>query len=538
MNAEHGSDETSSSSPLPTASEHDRTGSGLDRRVFLMGSGAFTLCFFLAAPLERAGAQLPGGPAQRVFAPNAFVRIGTDNSVTVIAKHLEMGQGSFTGLATLLAEELDADWNEVRVEGAPADASRYANGALGSQITGGSSAMASAHEQMRRAGATARAMLVAAAARMWNVPADQVKVASGIVSHAASRRSSKFGALASAAATQPVPQDVTLKQPSQFKLIGNVDLRRKDSHAKTNGSALFTADLKLPGMLVAVVAHPLRFGASVKQVEASAAKAMDGVVAVVPFEGGSGYSGGVAVLARNTWTAKRGRDALVIEWDETHAARTDSAELMARYRKLAHEPGRVVIGEGDARSIDGAGLQVLEATYEVPYLAHACMEPMNCLVQLTDAGISIWNGAQSQTADQQAVARLLGIKPEQVRITQLYAGGSFGRRANPNSDYVLEAAAIARSAAASGYKTPIKLVWMREDDMRAGYYRPAFVHRIRVALEDDGSVFAWEQRIVGQSILKGTPFEGSIKDGIDATSVEGAALPYAIPKLAGRVGDS
>jgi isoquinoline 1-oxidoreductase beta subunit len=503
----------------------------LDRRLFLKRGGALTLGFYIGTGAERARGQAMNDPRARVFAPNAFVRIAADNSVTVIAKHLEMGQGSFTGLATLLAEELDADWNEVRVEGAPADASKYANGNTGVQITGGSSAMANSYEQMRRAGATARAMLVTAAAQLWSVPAEQIKVASGVLSHAPSGRSTKFGALAAAAANQPLPAEVALKQPAQFKLIGNATLRRKDGRAKTNGSALFTQDLKLPGMLVAVAAHPPRFGAIVRHFDAAAAKAIDGVLGVVPFEGGSGYFGGVAVLARNTWTAKRGRDALMIDWDDTHAARTDTVELLKRYRALSQQPGQVVIREGDASAVDRAGLRVVEATYELPYLAHACMEPMNCLVQLTDSGVSIWNGEQSHTADQQAIARLLSLKPEQVRITQLYAGGSFGRRASPQSDYVLEAVAIARAAAASGYKVPVKLVWMREDDTRAGYYRPAFLHRIRVALEDDGSVFAWQQRIVGQSILRGTPLESSIKDGIDPTSVEGSARPYAIPNL-------
>ena len=508
----------------------ERAGKSPSRRAFLQQAGGLTLAFYLAPGVRNSRAD--DDPPPKPFMPNAFVRIGTDNSVTVIAKHLEMGQGVFTGLATLLAEELDADWSSVRVEGAPADAGKYANGNLGVQLTGGSSAMANAHEQMLRAGATARAMLVAAAAQLWHVPAAEIRVVYGVVSHPASKRATRFGALAALAATQPIPQQVTLKQPTQYRLIGNGIVRRKDGHAKTNGSALFTQDLRLPGMLIAVAARPPRFGARVKHVDDAAAKAVAGVIGVVPFTAHDGSDGGgVAVLARNTWIAKRGRDALRIEWDESGAVHTDSSQLLTRYRSLADQAGQLALDAGDATAIEAPGLRVTTATYEVPYLAHACMEPMNCLVQLTEGGVSIWNGAQSQTADQAAVARLLNLKPEQVRITQLYAGGSFGRRAAAQSDYVLEAVAIARAASAVGQRVPIKLVWMREDDLRAGYYRPAFLHRIRAALDQDGALVAWQQRIVGQSVLRGSSMEALIKDGIDSTSIEGAARPYAIPNL-------
>ena len=500
------------------------------RRRFLRHAANLTLALYLAPSLRPARAD-DDGPA-RPFLPNAFLRIGADNSVTVIAKHLEMGQGAFTGLATLLAEELDADWNSVRVEGAPADASKYGNSSIGGmQITGGSSAMANSYEQMLRAGATARAMLVAAAAQLWQVPPAEVKVLDGVVSHPGSKRATRFGALVALAARQPIPSEVTLKQPTQYRLIGNGVLRRKDSHAKTNGSALFTQDLRLPGMLIAVAAHAPRFGASIKNLDDSAAKTIPGVVAVVPFNATGGSGAGVAVLARNTWIAKSGRDALRIEWDDSRAVRTDSAQLLERYRTLADQAGQTALSVGDAAVIDHPGLRSLTATYELPYLAHACMEPMNCLVQLIEGGVSIWNGAQSQSADQEAVAGLLGLKREQVRITQLYAGGSFGRRAGAHSDYVLEAVEIARAASALGHRVPIKLVWTREDDLRAGYYRPAFLHRIRAALDADGALVAWQQRIVGQSIMRGTAMESSIKGGIDSTSIEGAATPYAIPNL-------
>ncbi|HEX4024840.1 MAG TPA: xanthine dehydrogenase family protein molybdopterin-binding subunit [Steroidobacteraceae bacterium] len=507
----------------------------VDRRHFLKAAGMLTLAVCLGSAGRPAAAAADStapdvGPV--VFAPNAFVRIGTDSSVTVIADHLETGQGVFTGLATLLAEELDADWNDVHVEGAPADVARYADPATGIQGTVGGTSMASAYLPMRVAGATARALLVAAAAQQWQVPPESITVMNGLVSHPPSGRRTRFGALTAMAARLAPPAKVALKDPAQFRLIGNPWLRRKDSHAKTNGSALFTQDLKLPGMLVALAAHPPRFGGTVKHVDAAAARAVDGVVDVVQFAGGPHHSGGVAVLARNTWVAQRGRDALVIEWDESQAARPDSTQILAHYRILAQSPGVLARSIGDVSAVPIDETTLLESQFEVPYLAHAAMEPMNCLVQLTDSGVSIWNGEQLQTPDQAAVAALIGIKPEQVQITQLYAGGSFGRRANPHSDYLLEAVSIARAAAAQGQRVPIKLVWTRADDMRGGYYRPAFVHRIRALLAPDGTLAAWQQRIVGQSVMTGSPLQASrVSDGIDHSSIEGAAEPYEIPNL-------
>lgn len=502
----------------------------LSRRRVLQGTGGLVLGVYLT-PFETAQAATHA-PTQS-YAANAFVRIGSDNRVTVIAKHLEMGQGTYTGLATLLAEELDADWNLVQVEGAPADAKRYGNALLGGiQGTGGSTAMAGAHEQMRRAGASARAMLVSAAAQRWKVDPAQITVSKGVVTHAASKRKAHFGELAEAAAQLPVPEQVTLKQPEQFTLIGKTRLPRKDSADKTDGRAVFTQDLKLPGMLVAVVAHPPRFGATLKSFDASKAKAIKGVVDVVRFAGGPGRREGVAVLAHNTWIAKQGRDALSLEWDESQALKLGSAELMAQFRSLADKPGAVAKNQGDAAAALAKAGSVIEADYEFPYLAHAAMEPMNCLIDLRDDGCQVYNGEQFQTLDQGGIAQVLGLKPEQVQITQLYAGGSFGRRANVFGDYVLEAASIAKAAREQGHKVPVKLVWLRENDMRAGYYRPSYLHRVRAALGPDKTPLAWQQRIVGESIGAGTVLEKMfVKDGVDATSVEGSAEPYAIPNL-------
>jgi isoquinoline 1-oxidoreductase beta subunit len=527
----------------------------IGRRAFLKGAGVLTLGICLGAADRHAAAADEAGAAPiapdagpPVFRPNAFVRIGTDNSVTVIADHLEMGQGVFTGLATLLAEELDADWDDVQVEGAPADASRYADPATGLQGTIGSTSIASAWLPMRQAGAMARALLVAAAAQQWQVSAADIIVSDGLVSHPPSNRRTRFGALTAAAALLPLPAAVTLKDPSKFKLIGNPWLRRKDSHAKTTGSALFTHDLKLPGMLVALVARPPRLGSRVKSFDATAARAIDGVVDVVQFAGNApatgsaGSAGGVAVLAKNTWIARRGREALRVEWDDpgsesvggagSSSARPDTTRILAQLRMLAQSPGTLARSVGDTSAVAIDETTLLEAQYEVPYLAHAAMEPMNCLVQLTDTGVSLWNGEQFQTPDQAAVAALLGITPAQVQITQLYAGGSFGRRANPHSDYLLEAVSIARVAAASGHHVPIKLVWTRADDMQAGYYRPAFVQRIRALLDPQGGIASWEHRIVGQSVMTGSPLQAArVKDGIDGSSIEGAAEPYEIPNL-------
>ena len=499
------------------------------RREFLKGSGALLLGLHLPQALAQSG---PGKTEDhlvlsRSFEPNAFVRIGPDNTVTVVVKHLEMGQGTYTGLPTLVAEELDADWSQIRATGSPADAKKYNNLFWGeAQGTGGSTALANSYEQLRKAGASARAMLVAAAADRWKVSEKEITVSRGFVIHQNKKLS--FGQLAAEAAKQPVPTDVTLKDPKTFKLIGK-PARRTDALAKSNGTAQFTQDVKLPGMLTAVVLHPPRFGAKLKSFDAAKAKAVKGVREVVAFS--TPARDGVAVLAADYWTAKKGRDALTAEWDETNAFKLSSADLMAEYRKLAGTPGTSARKEGDADKALAGAAKVLEAAYEFPYLAHASMEPMNCVVRLDAAGCEIWNGEQFQTIDQMVVAKLLGMQPAQVKLNQLYAGGSFGRRANPQSDFVLEAAAIAKAV---GGRWPVKLVWGREEDTKAGFYRPAYYHTLKAGLTADGQLLAWKHVIVGQSILTGTAFESMlVKDGVDGTSVEGAAnLPYAIPGLA------
>ena len=499
------------------------------RRDFLKlvgGVGAGLTLGFHALP-GRAAVESGAIAAEAgaLFEPNAFVRIGTDNSVTVVIKHVEMGQGTYTGLSTLVAEELDADWSQIVAEGAPADASRYNNLNWGPvQGTGGSSAMANSFKQMRTAGATARAMLVQAAADQWGVPVEEITVSKGVISHSGSGKSAQFGELAEAAAKLAVPAEdtVQLKDPADFTLIGKRGVSRKDV-GKINGTAMFTQDVQLEGMLTALVAHPPRFGATLKSVDDTAARSSRGVVDVVKLPNA------VAVLAKDFWSAKVGRDQLKLEWDESAAIKKSSGEIMSEYRALSDAEGTPARVEGDAAAVLADAGEVLEAYYEFPYLAHAAMEPMNCVAVVTDEGCEVWNGEQFQTIDQATIAGFLGMQPQQVKLNMLYAGGSFGRRANPASDYLIECVSIAKAKAG----TPVKLVWDREDDMHAGWYRPAYVHKLRGAVDADGKLVAWQQHIVGQSIATGTAFEqGMIKDGVDVTSVEGAAnIPYAIRDL-------
>ncbi len=458
------------------------------------------------------------------FEPNAFVRIGSDNTVTVIVKHVEFGQGTYTGLPTLVADELDAAWSQIRVEAAPANAKLYNNLLWGEmQGTGGSSAMANSFEQMRKAGAAARSMLVSAAAQRWNVDSADIRVKKGVVMHEAAGKRATFGELALLAAAQPAPTEVKLKFPKDFVFIGK-HVPRTDSRTKTLGTATFTQDIKLPGMLTALVAHPPRFGGKVKSFDATKAKAINGVTDVVAIPSG------VAVLAQDFWSAKKGRDALTVQWNESEAFKLGSIDIMAEYHRLAQQPGLIAHEQGDAEKAMAQSVKTLMANYEFPYLAHATMEPMNCVVRLDSRSCEIWNGEQIQTPDQIAVAAVLGLKPEQVKINMLYAGGSFGRRANPNADYLIEAALIAK---AINGKAPVKLVWTREDDTQSGYYRPMYYHTLKAGLDANGKLISWQHRIVGQSIIAGTMFEGAlIKDGIDATSVEGASdLPYSIPNM-------
>jgi isoquinoline 1-oxidoreductase beta subunit len=494
------------------------------RRTFLkvgaaLGAG-LTLGFHL--PAGRAAQQAAAATA---FAPNAFLRIAPDNTITVLVKHLEMGQGVYTGLPMLVAEELEAPWDRIQVEAAPADAKLYGNLAWGgtAQGTGGSTSVTNSWDQLRQAGATAREMLIAAAAALWGVEPGALKAENGVVIHPQSQRRASYGELAAKAAELTPPQNVKLKAPGEWKIIGK-SLPRKDGPAKATGQAQFAGDLKLPGLLTALVARPPVFGGKVKSLKTDAALAVPGVKAVVQIPQG------VAVVARDFWAAKKGRDALVVDWDESGGVKISTDALREQYLALAKTTGAVATDRGDAAQALAGAAKTLEATFAFPYLAHAPMEPLVCVAQLKDDACEIWAGSQLQTHDQAIAAQIAGLKPEQVTLHTLLAGGSFGRHANPTADYIAEAVAVAR--ATRELNAPIRLMWTREDDIKGGYYRPLFVHRITASLDAQGKPTAWQQRIVGQSIMAGTPFAGMIKNGIDPTSVEGASdLTYAIPNL-------
>ncbi|MDX2202851.1 MAG: xanthine dehydrogenase family protein molybdopterin-binding subunit [Hyphomicrobiaceae bacterium] len=496
--------------------------SALHRRTFLklsVGAGAGLVLGVAsgASPVLSTAAVAADGPA----AFNPFVRITPDNRVIVVVKHLDKGQGAATGLATLVADELDAAWAQVTTEFAPADAKLYANLFFGTMGTGGSTAMANSWAQYRQAGATARAMIVAAAAEAWKVPAAEIRIEQGVVK--AGQRSATLGELATAAARTAVPASVPPKAPKDWTYIGKA-FPRVDAVAKTTGRPIFTQDVRLDGMVTAVIARPPRFGATVKSFDDAKARAVKGVLGVVQVPQG------VAVIASGTWPAIKGREALSVTWDESKAETRGTPELVAEYRKLADAPGTVARNGGDWADRMKAAKTVLEAEYVFPFLAHAAMEPMNAVVQVKGDRATLWTGSQLPNVDQAVIGGILGIKPENVSVETLWAGGSFGRRAVPNSDYVADAAAVAN---AWGKSDPVKLVWTREDDTQGGYYRPLVLHKVKVGLDDAGRIVAWRHTIVGQSILIGTPFEAvMVKDGIDPTVVEGVAdTPYAIPGL-------
>jgi isoquinoline 1-oxidoreductase beta subunit len=487
------------------------------RRKFLKSSAALSggLLIGVVLPEAPAWAQAPNLAS---IPPNAFVHIAKDGTVTVMVKHLEFGQGVSTSLPMLVAEELDCDWSKVRYALAPA-APEYVHTVFGIQMVGGSSSVWSAFEQMRTAGAQARAMLVQAAAEQWKVKPETLRTENGFVIGAGGRKLS-YGQLAEAAARVPVPQKVALKDPKAFRLVGK-PTRRIDSAEKVEGKATFGLDVQRKNLHVAMVAHPPAFGAQLKGFDAEKVKKVPGVSHVVEIETG------VAVVATNFWAAKKARDALELDWDPGPNAKLSTADLRAKLSAAAKTPGPIARKAGNAEAIKSAA-KTLVAEYEVPFLAHAPMEPLNCTVEVREGAAEIWVGTQFQTPDQQAAAQVLGLKPEQVTLHTMLAGGGFGRRANPANDYVVEACEVAKRV-----KVPVKLIWTREDDIRAGWYRPMYVHRVEVGLDAQGKIVAWNHTIAGPSILTGTAFESMmVKDGIDATTTEGIVeTPYAIPNL-------
>jgi isoquinoline 1-oxidoreductase beta subunit len=498
------------------------------RRQFLIGTAA------TAAGLAVGYRLIAAGPAAAQAAPAAaqanpfqtYVEITPENRIVIHSSQFEMGQGSYFGIATLVMEELDGDWAQVDVIGGSGNTALFGNLAWGGafQGTGGSTSMTSSWERYRKAGAAARAMLVAAAAKEWNAPADEITVASGVVAHGSNKRAT-FGELAQAAAGMPVPEDVPLKPRDKWTQIGSDTLKRYDSAGKTNGTQPYTIDLKMDGLLTAVMIHPPKFGAEVASFDAAKAKTLDGVVDVIQTPRG------IAVVGENMWAAMKGRDLVTVEWNEANAEQRGTAEIMAEYNKLADGPAKATArNDGDAAAALASADKVVEGHYEFPYLVHASIEPLNAVARIGEDGtVEVWGGHQMPDLYQAAAAQVAGTTPDKVKLHVMKTGGSFGRRAVADADLIVESVAVAK---ALGPGKPVKVQWTRENDMRGGRYRPAYVHAIKAGLDKDGNIVAMHDHIVGQSIMAGSPMEAMIENGVDATSVEGASnLPYAVPNL-------
>ncbi|MDF1761883.1 MAG: xanthine dehydrogenase family protein molybdopterin-binding subunit [Oleibacter sp.] len=487
------------------------------RRRFLGGS--CLVVGFTLTPKGLAQAYDASNNASKSAAKtlNAFVIVAPDDTVTVLSKHIEFGQGPYTGLATLVAEEMDADWAQIRVDSAPADNELYANTMFGAQLTGGSTTMANSYTQMREAGATARTMLLAAAAIEWSVPASELTVEKGRIRHAKSGKESGFGAFAADAAKLTPPEKVTLKNSSDFVLIGE-NRPKVDTKVKTNGEAKFTLDLQLDNMLIATVLHPSHYGATVSSLDAKAALAIPGVVDV------KAVPSGVAVYAENTYAALKGRQALNVKWNESAAETRSSEQIIDSYRAMIGKKGITATERGDiSKAFSNDTSTTHEAEFVFPFLAHAPMEPLDAvLMRQRDGSIDCYAGSQFPTGDKQAISEVCQIDAGKVRIHTQLAGGSFGRRAQFNSPFMREASEVFK---ASGMSRPVKLFWTREDDIRGGFYRPIYVHQLKGAINADGTIDGWDQVVVGQSIRGKT-------DEVDETSVEGASdLPYVIENM-------
>jgi isoquinoline 1-oxidoreductase beta subunit len=488
----------------------------IKRREFLKGSaavaGAFTLGFVLPGKARSAGSDT----AQ--FIPNAFIRITPDNQVTIILAKSEMGQNVYTNLPLIVAEELDADWRAIRVEQSRVDPVYNATFAP-YMLTGGSTSIRTSYDALRQAGATARAMLLTAAATAWGAPVEQLTTHDGEVTDPATGHRASYGELAGLAAQQAVPTDVVLKSPDQFRLLGKAH-RRLDSKPKVTGTAGFGLDVSLPDMRYAVVARSPVFGGKLKSFDAARAQALPGVEKVKQVPSG------VAVIADSTWRAIKAREALEIEWDDAGNGGLNTPKMQEEYRALADQPGFVVQQQGDFDSVAAGAARVIDATYEVPFLAHACMEPLNCTVHDMHGKAEVWTGTQSQTLDRAKAAEILGCEPESVQLHTQFLGGGFGRRAAAGSDFVAEASHVAR-----GESWPVKTTWTREDDTRGGQYRPMTLHRARLALDADGRPLAWHDRVVSQPI-DGFAMMGMAQDNFDISQIEGLKKPpYAVPMV-------
>jgi isoquinoline 1-oxidoreductase beta subunit len=487
---------------------------GINRRSFIktgaiLGGG---LLIGFSVPLAGRGGKtsltgIPGG-----FSPNAFLNVGTDNKITVLLTHVEMGQGVWTTLSMLIADELDVDIEKIKVIHSPAG-KHWNHSVFGVQITGGSSSTWSEFDRYRQAGATARTLLTQAAAKRMKVAPENCTTGNGYVISGKAKLS--YGEVAEDAALLTVPKEVPLRSKDKWRYIGKGS-KRLDGPAKTNGTATYGIDVKFPGLLTAVVAHPPVFGGKVKSFDATKAKSVAGVKQVVQVPGG------VAVIADHYWAALQGRKVLKVEWDLGEGANMNSDQQLLKYQELVKTNGLPAAEKGNAGTALSKAAETVEAEYIFPYLAHATMEPLNCTVKISKDHCEIWTGTQMPATEQQAAAKILNLRPDQVVVNTVFLGGGFGRRATASADFVSEAVEIAK---ASGKF--IKMVWSREDDLKAGYYRPFFVHHVKAGLGANGLPLAWQHNIAGQSILAGTPFAAGIQNGIDDSSVEGVSnSPY------------
>jgi isoquinoline 1-oxidoreductase subunit beta len=488
------------------------------RRSFLRTATAAGGGLMIGAYLPSMGADDATIEAATAFEPNVWVTITPDNKARIMLSMLEMGQGVMTAMPMLLAEELDLDWKDVTTEWAPADR-RYGNPNFGgSQTTAGSNSTRGMWRILRGAGASARAMLVTAAAQTWNVPESQLTTDKGEVIHQASGRRVKYGALVDKAVTVPVPQNVPLKNPTAFKLLGK-DVARIDIPDKVNGKAEFGIDVKRPGMLVARVVRCPVHGGKVASFDATKAKAVPGVRDVVQI------STGIAVVADGYWAATKGVQALTVQWDEGAMAGVSSDTILKQFAALAAQPGKVARNEGDADKAIAGAAKTYERVFELPYLAHATMEPMNCTAEVTADRCDVWVPTQSQTSTQAAAMAVTGLPESKVFVHTTYLGGGFGRRGE--TDFVTDAVETAKKVG-----KPVKVIWSREDDMQHDYYRPITYIRLQAAFDANNNPIAWKERIVQPSLMKRLTGSLDAMGGVDRISVEAAAdLPYAIPNI-------
>jgi isoquinoline 1-oxidoreductase subunit beta len=479
----------------------------------------------LAFAQQQAPALPPGQkPTEQ---PAAFVSIAKDGTTTVLCNRMDMGQGIETALAMVCAEELGAPWAKVKTAFGNQQA-HYVDPGFGMHLTGGSNSVKNSYTQYRELGARTRAMLIAAAAQQWKVDPASLRADNGVVSGGGKRAS--YGALFDAAMKQPIPEKVTLKNPKDFQLIGK-PTGLKVSRAKSSGQQRYGMDVKLPGMLTAVIAHPPVFGARFKSFDAEAAKKVKGVKAVLPVDLDRGAKG-IAIVATGYWPAKMGRDALKVDWDTSGVDKPDSVQLLAQYRDLAKTGGNLAPGDHFRADIGklAQAPNKLSAEFVFPYLNHAQMEPLACTIDLKADRCDVYTASQMPGVDAAALGKASGLGAEKIHIHVQMAGGGFGRRAVPSSDYLLESLAVAKALAAANQAAPVKVVWSREDDLKAGYYRPFTLHRAEIGFDAQGNVLAWDHRIVSQSIVTGSPFEGFlVKDGVDGTTTEGMREPYNVP---------